>query len=352
MRIGLRFRSTLLPLSPRTAAVAVLACASLAAATATAQGGKAADRPQVAVMRLTFSGGVAEAARELFAQRLVEGLAVAEFQVMAAAPAADRLNAAGINPLSCADEACYRRAGPAVGVAYLVAGTVSERQKTYDIALELVNGRTGAVIGTNRERCEICGVEEAGEKMGLAASALRQRLEALVKAPARFVIRSRPAGALVTMDGQALGRTPVDREIAGGAHTLQITADGYDASERSLTVVSGVDETLDLELVPVPSKFPFRPAGWAAIALGAAALAGGIYAEALDGNEIPCSMANKDPWGHCPHLRSTRVLAATLIGLGVGSATLGGVWLYLGQGRGPRAEGAPSAMALGFSGRF
>src|SRR5262245_25660364 len=338
MRIGPRFPSTL---SPRKAAAAVLGCAFLAAATATAQGGKPAgvDRPQVAVMRLTFSGGVVEAARELFAQRLVEGLAVAEFQVMAAAPAADRLNGAGVSPLACADEACYRRAGSALGVAYLVVGTVGERQKTYDIALELVNGRTGAVIGTNRERCEICGVEEAGEKMGLAASALRQRLEGLVKAPARFVIRSRPPGALVTMDGQQLGRTPLDREIAGGAHTLQISADGYDASERSLTVVSGVDETLDLELVPLPSKFPFRPAGWTAIALGAAALAGGIYAETLDGNEIPCSTAEKDPWGHCPHLRSTRVLAAALIGLGVGSATLGGFWLYLGQGRGPRAEG-------------
>ena len=174
----------------------------------------------------------------------------------------------------------------------------------------------------------------------------------MAKAPARFVIRSRPAGALVTMDGQPLGRTPLDREIAGGAHTLQISADGYDPTERSLTVVSGVDETLDLELLPLPSKFPFRKAGWAALALGAAALAAGIYAETLDGDEIACSAAEKDPWGHCPHLRNTRVLAAALVGLGVGSATLGGVWLYLGQGRGPRGEGTPSAMAIGVSGRF
>src|SRR4029077_20930565 len=159
---------------------------------------------------------------------------------------------------------------------------------------------TGAVIGTHRERCEICGVEEAGEKMGLAASALRSRLEGLVRAPARVVIRSRPPGAQITVAGQPVGRTPLDREIAGGAHTLRISADGYDPSERSLTVVSGVDETLELELVPLPTKLPFKGAGTSALALGVVALAAGIWAESIDGNQIACAAAEKDPWGACP----------------------------------------------------
>jgi TolB-like protein len=310
------------------------------------------DHPQVAVIKLTFGGSVAEAARELFAQRLVEGLAVADFQVSAGPPVSARLAASGIVPAACTDDACYRRAALALGVAYLVAGAVGERQKTYEIVLELVNGRTGASIGTHRERCEICGVEEAGEKMGLAASALRARLEAVARAPARFVIRSRPAGALVAVDGQPVGRTPLDREIGGGAHALQISAEGYDVSDRSLTVVAGVDETLDVELVRVPSKFPFRTAGWTALAIGVAALAGGIWAEALDGQEIPCAAADKDPFGHCPNIRSTRVLAATLIGLGMASGTLGGVWLYLGQGAQRPADAKTAMFGLGVSGRF
>ena len=95
-------------------AVAVLAGVSLAAGSAAAQGVAKPERPQVAVVRLTFTGGVAEAARELFAQRLVEGLAVAEFQVTSGAPVAERLRTAGVDATSatsCADEACYRRAG-------------------------------------------------------------------------------------------------------------------------------------------------------------------------------------------------------------------------------------------------
>jgi hypothetical protein len=286
---------------------------------------------------------------------LVEGLSVAEFQVYAGPPVVDRLKTSGLDPSSCTDDACFRRAAPALGVAYLVTGAVKERQKTYDITLELINGRNGTTIGTHRERCEICGVEEAGEKMGLAASSLRTRLEGLVRTPARFVIRSHPSGAQVVLDGQTIGRTPLDREIPGGAHTLQVSAEGYDPSDRTLNVVSGVDETLDLELLPLASKFPFAKAGWAAVVVGVAALAGGIWAEAVDGNQIACAAAEKDPWGACPHLRNTRVLGAALIGLGVASGTLGGVWLYLGQGRGSRDNGDTGPgnhVALGYSGRF
>lgn len=316
------------------------------------------EKSWVAVVRLSFAGAVGEAARELFAARLTEGLRVADFQVTAGPAVAEHLSAQGIAPDSCTDESCYRRAGPALGVAYLVAGAVNERQKTYEITLELINARTGAVIGTHRERCEICGVEDAGEKMGLAASALRSRLEALAKAPARFVIRSHPAGAVVTLDGQLIGRTPLDRELPGGTHALVVSADGYDSSERTLTVVSGIDETLDLELLPVASKFPYRGAGWAAVAIGAAALAGGIWAVAIDGNELPCADAERDPWGHCPNVRNTRVLGAALIGAGVAAGTLGGVWLYLGAGQAARnnepasAAPPPPAVAVGWRGTF
>jgi hypothetical protein len=150
-----------------------------------------------------------------------------------------------------------------------------------------------------------------------------------------------------------VGRTPLDREIAGGAHALLISTDGYDPSARSLTVVSGVDETLDVELVRVPSKFPFRAAGWTAVAIGVAALAGGVWAESVDGQVIPSADAQKDIFGHCPNVRSTRVLAATLVGLGMASGTLGSVWLYLDQGAQRPSDGRPaSTLGLGIKGRF
>jgi hypothetical protein len=322
---------------------------------ALAQDDPAAGKQRVAVVRLAFEGNVPEAARELFAQRLVEGLAAARFEVMTGAMVKERLAAAGLGADSCAGGSCTGKAARALGVAFLVFAAVVEHDKTYDITLDLVNGKSGVTMGTNRERCEICGIEEASEKVSLAASALRARLEALANTPPRFIIRSRPAGASIKLDGEAIGKTPVDRELTAGVHKLELAADGYDPLERTVTAVSGVDETLDLDLVVLPSKLPLRTLGWTAIAVGAAAIAGAVWAESVDGDELSCSASERDPFGHCPHVRNTRVLGAVLAGVGAASATLGGVWLYLSGVGAPHATStsAPTTTAsIGIQGRF
>jgi hypothetical protein len=319
---------------------------------AEAQAPGPAGKQRVAVVKLAFEGGVPEAARDLFAQRLVEGLTAARFEALSGAMVRERLAAVGLGADACAGGSCTTRAAQALGVAFLVYASVVEHDKTYDVTLDLVNAKSGVSIGTNRERCEICGVEEASEKVGLAASALRARLEALANTPPRFVIRAKPARARVTLDGEALGPAPVDRELAPGVHKLELAAEGYDVLERTITAVSGVDETLELELTVQPSKLPLRAMGWGALAVGVLAIAGGAWAESADGKELACDAAQRDDLGHCPRLRNTRVLGAVLAGVGAASATLGGVWLYLSAGptRGP--EAAPQTAAIGVSGRF
>ncbi|HVZ72153.1 MAG TPA: PEGA domain-containing protein [Polyangia bacterium] len=328
---------------------AAIASGSVRSAHAEGEGGK----QRVAVVKLAFEGGVPEAARDLFAQRLAEGLTAVRFEVISGAMVRERLAAAGLPADSCAGGSCTARAAQALGVAFLVYASVVEHEKTYDVTLELVNGRSGVSIGTNRERCEICGVEEASEKVSLAASALRARLEALANTPARFIIRAKPSRARVTLDGEAIGPAPIDREIPAGVHKLELAAEGYDVLERTITAVNGVDETLDLELVVQPSKFPLRAMGWLALGVGVAAIAGGAWAEHVDGQELACDVAAQDDHGRCPRLRNTRVLGAVLAGVGAASATLGGVWLYLGGLGAARApEGAEHAAVVGVSGRF
>jgi hypothetical protein len=338
------------------AALAVLLGAAPRAARAQTQGDVAQGKQRVAVVRLSFEGAVPEAARDLFAQRLVEGLAAARFEVLTGAMVKERLAAAGLAADSCSGGSCTGKAATALGVTFLVYASVVEHDKTYDITLDLVNGKSGVTLGTNRERCEICGVEEASEKVSLAASALRARLEALANTPPRFIIRSRPVGARLALDSEAIGKTPIDRELAPGVHKLELAADGYDPLERTVTAVSGVDETLDLELVVVPSKLPLRTLGWTGVVVGVAALAAAAWAESVDGQELSCTTGERDGLGHCPRVRNTRVLGAVLAGVGAASATLGGVWLYLsGLGAGRSTEtGAPAATtaSIGVTGRF
>jgi hypothetical protein len=300
---------------------------------------------RVAVVRLTFHGDVPEAGQEMFRARLARGLTVARFQVLAGARVREELRGVG-----CSDPSCYPAMARALGVGYLVVGRVAEDRKTYQIALELVNGRTGAIMGTVRQQCETCGIEEAGEKMDLAASALRARLEMMTRAPARFAIRSQPADAEASIDGQAVGRTPVEVELAGGEHHLGLRLPGHEPISRTFVVVSGVDETLDFALVQEATAIPFRPLGWTALGVGLAGIAAGVAALAMDGHQVACDPREQDPGGHCPLVHRTRLLGGMLVGVGSAAFAVGGLSLYLG-GRGSTESTRPAA-SVAVSGRF
>lgn len=334
------------------AALGCLAWVSCLGASASGHAAAASSTVQrVAVVRVTHEGAIPPGAQQAFADHLVEGLAVAEFQVISGPTVARRLEA---KHLTCNDSDCYPKLASTLDVGYLVVGHVAESNKTYDITLEIINGRTGATIGRRRERCETCGMTEAAEKVGLAASALRSRLEALARTPARVVVRSRPGGAEASIDGQPVGRTPIDLELTGGQHHLALRLRGYHDVARTFTVVSGVDEALELEMLRPPSTFPYRLVGWLALAGGAALVGGGAYAAAIDGSELACAEEVKDVRGRCPRLRDTDALAATLVGVGAASMALGGVavWVATQQSRTDGDSPSVSLVGLRVSGRF
>jgi hypothetical protein len=333
--------------SPRSCLLSCLGVMTLVAPLARAQTENTSAQ-RVAVARLDFEGKIPEGLRDLFAQRLVEGLSAAHFEVLRGDDVRQKLSGREPALVDCQQAACYPAVASALSASYLITARVAESNKTYTIVMEIINGRTGGVLASNRERCETCGAEEAGEKMGLAASALRDRLEAVARTPARFVIRSHPAGATVVMDDKPIGVTPIDASLAGGAHTMQLVLSGYDALSRSFTVVSGVDETMDFALVGVPSKFPFRTAGWGGLAGGVVLLAAGIVTLSFDNHEIACTAEERGVSGHCPWVRSTKWWGATMIGAGAAAATLGGCYLYLAPATGHTFVGA----SAGLSGSF
>jgi hypothetical protein len=330
------------------ALVLAFTCTGLLAPIAARAEIEARGAQRVAIAHMEFEGHVPQAVQELFSERLVEGLSAARFEVLRGRDVEQKLRAAAPDLLACRDAACYPRLAGSLDVGYLITAKVGESNKTYAMAMEIINGRTGAVLAVSSDRCETCGIEEAGEKMGLAASALRERLETVSRAPARFILRSRPAGATVIVDGKAVGMTPVGADLAGGSHHVRLALDGHDPLERNLTVVGGVDETLEFDLVAVPSRFPHRLVGWNALGGGALLAAAGAWLLTVDGNQIRCSAADKDPKGHCPWLHDTKWWGAALLGAGAAAATLGGVFLYLA----PRPVRAHVGAVAGVGGTF
>jgi hypothetical protein len=313
---------------------------AISARAAAAQAARDDGPERLVLLRVDFSGNLTSPLRESLTTRLTEGLTSVGFEVQRPGSVS---RAAG-----CTQPDCLRELADRLDARYLVAARVEESAKTFEITLELYNGRTGVVVGTSRERCEICGAEEVGEKMSLAAASVRARLQVLSRAPVRFVIRTRPHGAAIQIDDKAAGETPVDLTLAAGAHHMRIERPGFSPLERSFTVTSGVDETLDLDLVKLPSPFPFRAAGWSALAGGAVLAAAGVYFLRMDGREVSCAPSVQDPAGRCPRVYRTNALGAALLGASAVSATLGGVWLYLA----PPAPGSEHAFALGASARF
>lgn len=314
----------------------------------------AAGVQRVALLDIEFRGDVPAGNRDAFAARLVEGLAVARFQVFSGPAVVRRLGGERADLARCRDSDCYPQVAASLDVGFLVTGSVAESNKSYEIALEIINGRSGALIGRASERCETCGIAEAAEKVGLAASSLRARLEALAETPSRVVVRSRPVGAMASIDGRRVGQTPIDVELRGGEHRLSLVLERHSRLERSFTVVSGVDEVLDLELVRMPGTFPYRGAGWAGVVAGALLVGAGAYAVSIDGDIIDCD--NPDPQGHCPELRDTDWLAAILVGAGATALSFGAISLWVAaqeaDGPDPTASAAGRRYGLKATGRF
>jgi hypothetical protein len=330
----------------------LLACGlALAALTATARAqGDSPGVQRVAVVRLAIGASVPEAVQARFSQRVLDGLTAARFEVLAGDRLQKRLR--GTDSRACDEPSCFPAMARELGVGYLVTGTIGEQAKTYDIKLDLFNGRTGAVLASVHERCETCGLEDAAEKVNLAASALRTRLEVVTRMPARFVIRSNPPAAQAQVDGKPVGTTPLDLELASGEHQLSLRAADHEPLHRTFVVVSGVDETLDLALVREPTLFPYRPIGWTGLALGGVAIATGIAALVVDGKQIACPKSQQDAMGHCPRVRNTGVLGAVLLGVGSASAAVGGISLYLGSDTGPSETTATRTYGVAWNGRF
>jgi len=124
---------------------------------------------------------------------------------------------------------------------------------------------------------------------------------------------------------------------------------GYDTLERTFTVVSGVDESMDLELVAIPSHFPYRTAGLATLAGGVVLLASGLITLTFDRKEVGCTAQNKDPDGHCPWVLSTKWWGAAMLGVGAVAATLGVLFSTSHHARAPPCWRGPDPDLLGHS---
>lgn len=341
-----------MPLKPRmrtsTFGIVIVGAYMLAAdgaAWASKQDAASATGNSMAIAGVAFEGSLPLEAQKVFVERLAEGLSKGEVS----------LRGGGTNPdktATCADSACYRRLAASLGVSFLVVGKVSESQKNYEIDLELFSGASGRSTGNHHQRCQICGLSEAGERMSLAASALTEKLRSLLHEPGHVVVRTQAAGAMITVNGEMKGPAPQEVTLPAGRHKVKLESTGYRTLERDIVVVPAVDQELQIDMMEIPSKYPYATMGWSSVAAGAVLIAAGVVAFTyFNGRKVTCDISDKDKEGDCKMIRSATWWGAGLMAAGVGASTLGGVWLYIDSQQSHSFAGN-TALNVGWQGRF
>jgi hypothetical protein len=144
--------------------LAVVALAVVALSSAVAR----AERPRVAVMEVSGTK-LAPDLRERITRAVHEGLIASGADVVHGMPAA----ATGPGGAPCEGSGCVAEVAKATLAGYVVRGTMEVVGRTYELRLEMLEGKTGALLDSREDRCEICTEGEALEMAGVSASALK-----------------------------------------------------------------------------------------------------------------------------------------------------------------------------------
>ncbi len=252
----------------------------------------------------------------------VEDRARVEFDAQLAAGLKRSGLATPIVDAVCDDLSCWAEAGAEAGAAYLILPRVTASGRDYEVRIQLVDVATASVVATTEQTCEVCGVQEAAEVLGSASATLAAKVANTEQGPPVLAIDAQPPGALVSVDGELIGRAPIEREVETGTHWISITLDGYVSQKREISSTRGVRESLSFQLQPTPviGRTKMELAGWSLVGIGAAGLGTGVVLAVLEErpNRLRCDGDDVDPEGDC------RLRYATLEA-GIGTLAAGGV---------------------------
>jgi formylglycine-generating enzyme required for sulfatase activity len=125
-------------------------------------------------------------------------------------------------------------------------------------SLEVSSGRRRVEIRSERYRPAVAEIEVEG------CDRLQELVLALVPNWSTVRFSSVPAGAAVQVDGQMLGQTPLELELAAGSHEIEISAERHKPWRAHIEVKAGQPITLpEVRLEPAGGRLAVRsrPAG-------------------------------------------------------------------------------------------
>ncbi len=157
-----------------------------------------------------------------------------------------------------------REAGPPV-VPVVQEGAVVVESTPPGARVEVDGTERGATpltltlaAGEHHLKLSLEGYRPVAETVAVEGGGRVARTYTLEVAPSRLSIVSEPAGAAVTVDGEAVGETPVDlADVAPGTHQIRLTRKGYYPYESAIDLAAGQELSLH-PLLKVDRRVRFR----------------------------------------------------------------------------------------------
>jgi hypothetical protein len=175
---------------------------------------------------------------------------------------------------------------------FVLRGTLEVEGRSYALRLEMLDARSGSVLATREDRCEICTEDEALETWNTAASTLKARV---IKRPE--VAQAPPP--------------PAPPPAPAVVPLLPTPPPLVESPEATVQVAAGE-----------PARHPHRALGWAAVVAGAIGIGAGTTGILLEGTAtgecpLPGAACSKEYDGNLPWGIASVAAGVALVGAGV-----------------------------------
>ena len=269
----------------------------------------------------------------------IEGWLSAHGHTLVASPLPPEAITALVDCFVLEDQRCARGVVEKRAKAKTVVYARVESKQTgagRDVTLTAYWFDKGHAAVAERRTCEKC----TDETLRTTADEMMRKLAGSGAGELGHVsIHSMPVGARISIDGTAIGVTPLDWDVAIGKHTILLDKEGRRPESREVVVASGKSERVEVELEQLNhhegGESKLLPIG--VMAFGGALIATGVVLIAI----------HQDPGPDQPYMIHNTKTAG--IGFAIGGAAVVGAGVYLYWFR-HESSSAPVAAYTGDSG--
>ena len=224
------------------------------------------------------------------------------------------------------DQLCSLAQAREVDATWLLEVALVNEDPDQTLRFTIRNVASGESVAAFEDVCELCGRAELDAFMDTMIGALGAKMRALEPEAARMTIVGMPDRAAVSVDGRRVGTLPWQGEVEAGEHEVRVERRGFLPVRRSIDVVGGTHERVQvsLERDPAATSRAMKISGWTLVAAGAASASGGAVLLAMDGRPHRDSCGEPDAQGRCPNEYSSRPGGIALTVLGGTALIVGG----------------------------